>query len=264
VIPLRDNIPSRTTPFVNYTMIGLCAVAFLLQQGTHGNLIYELGMVPHRVLGDGEGVVAQQYERIGSRILVREGPAPDALLPPWLTVLTCIFLHGGWLHFLGNMLFLWIFGDNVEDRMGHVGYAGFYLLSGVAASAAHLVTNAESTIPTVGASGAIAGVMGAYFYLYPRAQVLTLVPLGFILTTFVLPAPVLLGIWFLLQLLNTTLDAGSAGGVAWWAHIGGFVFGVLVALALGRSQRLRPAVTDRRIPRGRTVQLRRYDPRLRR
>jgi membrane associated rhomboid family serine protease len=168
-------------------------------------------------------------------------PSP---VPGWLTLLTCIFLHGGWMHFLGNMWFLFIFGDNVEDRFGHLGYVLFYLGCGIAASLAHLLTNTTSTVPTIGASGAIAGVMGAYSFLYPRARVLALVPLVVIYEMVVLPAPVFLGVWFVLQFFQgvAAISTTQAGGVAWWAHIGGFVAGLAVAAILQRADHLRPRV----------------------
>ncbi|MHC4077148.1 MAG: rhomboid family intramembrane serine protease [Planctomycetota bacterium] len=241
MIPLRDNIPARTTPFVNYAMIAICAVVFLAQLAISergGSLAEELGMIPKRVL-DPDSEILIPLGRSGYGRL-----APAALVPDWLTLLTCTFLHGGWLHFLGNMWFLWIFGDNVEDRMGHGGYLVFYLACGVAASAAHLISSPDSMVPTVGASGAIAGVMGAYMLLYPHAKVLTLIPLFIIIEILVLPAPLFLGIWFLLQFFQGVASIGDVrmGGVAWWAHIGGFAVGFVVAAILGKRHKLRPPV----------------------
>ncbi|MCK5945135.1 MAG: rhomboid family intramembrane serine protease [Planctomycetes bacterium] len=195
-----------------------------------GELVKRLGMIPTRLLGNDTVL-------IGGRVYA----LADAMVWDWLTPLTCTFLHGGWLHFLGNMLFLWIFGDNVEDRFGRLPFLLFYLGSGVAASLAHLLSAPDSPVPTIGASGAIAGVMGAYLFLYPRARVLALVPLGFLLIDVVLPAPFFLGYWFLLQLIQGSIDSGHGGGVAWWAHIGGFVIGAAVAGALRLAERLRPA-----------------------
>lgn len=240
MIPLRDNIPSRTTPFVNYAMIGACALVFLAQlqdAAAGGSLTEGLGMIPKRVFDPGAEIAIPT----GGGYYRAVGPA---LVPDWLTLLTCTFLHGGWLHFLGNMLFLWIFGDNVEDRMGHLGYLVFYLAAGVAASAAHLFTSTGSPLPTVGASGAIAGVMGAYMLLYPRAKVLTVIPLFIIIEILVLPAPLFLGIWFLLQFFQGVASIGAVqvGGVAWWAHIGGFAVGFVVAAILGVAHKLRPPV----------------------
>jgi membrane associated rhomboid family serine protease len=175
-------------------------------------------------------------------------PAAPSAVPSWLTLLTCIFLHGGWMHFLGNMWFLWIFGDNVEDRFGHIGFVVFYLACGVGASLAHLVAAAGSTAPTIGASGAIAGVMGAYFVLYPHAKVLTLVPIVIFLQIVVLPAPFFLAIWFLLQFLGgtTSVSGVETAGVAWWAHIGGFAGGAVIAWVLKHSELLNPPVLARR------------------
>ncbi|MEC7726440.1 MAG: rhomboid family intramembrane serine protease [Planctomycetota bacterium] len=232
MIPLRDSIPASRPPVVRNALIGVCTLAWLLQLTQTGDeLVFRLGMIPARLLGSGEvELYAGRYYAL-----------PDAYVPEWMTLLTCTFLHGGWLHFLGNMLFLWIFGDNVEDRFGRLPFLIFYLGCGVVASAAHLAASADSPVPTIGASGAIAGVMGAYMFLYPRSRVLALVPLGFLLVDVVLPAPFFLGYWFVLQLVQGSVDAGHGGGVAWWAHIGGFVIGALVAGGLRVSERLRPA-----------------------
>ncbi len=248
MFPIRDNIPSRTVPIVNYAIIGLCALAFLAQLGDQDDsLVYQFGMVPLRVFHPEERIEIREVvpvpgRGIVQRVLILE-PSP---VNPWITLLTCIFLHGGWMHFLGNMWFLYIFGDNVEDRIGHVGYLLFYLFCGVAASFAHLMTNPESPLPTIGASGAIAGVMGAYFLFYPRARVLSVVPIFVFLHFIVLPAPVFLGIWFLLQLFQSQLITDvTAGGVAWWAHIGGFIVGALGALLLNAVGETRPPVRER-------------------
>lgn len=159
-----------------------------------------------------------------------------------LPLVTSIFLHGGWLHLLGNMLFLWIFGDNVEDRMGRARYLLFYLLGGVMANLAHLWTNAQSTLPTIGASGAVAAVLGAYACLYPKARVLALVPLGFFLQMMELPAMLFLGGWFGIQILSGTVEflargPRETGGIAWWAHIGGFAYGFLAGLFFRQERR---------------------------
>lgn len=251
MIPLRDNITPRTSPIVNYLLIAVCGIAFLAQLAdqTDGqdHIVEGLGMIPARVFHPDAPVVIQQerivpgdFGRPEREIYERELPPPP--ISPWLTLLTCIFLHGGWMHFLGNMWFLHIFGDNVEDRFGHIGYLFLYLGCGVAASIAHLAMNASSTMPTIGASGAIAGVMGAYLWLYPRANVLTLVPIFVFIQMFVIPAPVFLVIWFVMQFFQGTfaITAGQAGGVAWWAHVGGFAAGFAVAWLLGRTHRLNP------------------------
>lgn len=159
------------------------------------------------------------------------------LVEQTLPFVTSMFLHGGWLHLFSNLWVLWIFGDNVEDRLGHRKFLLFYVAAGVAASGLHIVTNPQSHLPTIGASGAIAGVMGAYFRLYPRARVLTMVPPFILGPYFVLPAVVFLGFWFLLQFFSGTLSLATqvgAGGVAWWAHVGGFAFGVICCLFVRR------------------------------
>lgn len=254
MIPLRDNIQPRTTPVVNYLLIATCGLAFLAQlaDSTDGqdHLIEQLALIPARVFHPDTPIIIQEQVTVRGvfgperRVIEHELAAPT--ISPWFTLLTCIFLHGGWLHFLGNMWFLHIFGDNVEDRIGHFGYLIFYLGCGVAASLAHLMFNSTSTMPTIGASGAIAGVMGAYLWLYPHAQVLTLVPIFVFLQILVIPAPVFLVIWFLLQFFEGTfaITAGQAGGVAWWAHVGGFAAGFIIAWLLGRIHHLSPPVEE--------------------
>lgn len=238
MIPLRDSIPASRTPIVTYTMIGICALVFVAQLGDpEGTLVERLGMVPARVLEPGADLVVHG--------LGRPHRLPPAMVPEWSTLFTCTFLHGGWLHILGNMLFLWIFGDNVEDRFGRVPFLLFYLGCGAAASASHLLSAPDSTVPTIGASGAIAGVMGAYMLLYPRSRVQMLIVFGFFVDTIVLPAPFFLGYWFLLQLLQGSMSSAAGGGVAWWAHIGGFALGAAVAGALRLTERLRPEPPSR-------------------
>lgn len=232
MIPLRDSIPSSRTPVVRNALIVACTVMWLSQLADpRGELVVRLGMIPARMTGEASALFGRPY---GLEL-------PGSYVPDWLTLLTCTFLHGGWLHFLGNMLFLWIFGDNVEDRFGRLPFLIFYLGCGAAASAAHLASAPGSAVPTIGASGAIAGVMGAYMFLYPKSRVLALLPLGIMLVDIVLPAPFFLGYWFVLQLVQGSVDAGHGGGVAWWAHIGGFVVGAAVAGGLLLSERLRPA-----------------------
>jgi membrane associated rhomboid family serine protease len=234
-------------------MIAACGIVFLAQlvdqMDNEDDIVEGYGLIPARVFHPAESITVPQeviVRGLNGRPMrerfERELPPPP--ISPWFTLFTCIFLHGGWMHFLGNMWFLHIFGDNVEDRFGHFGYLIFYLGCGVAASFAHLMLNASSTMPTIGASGAIAGVMGAYLYLYPRANVLTLVPIVFFLQMMVIPAPVFLVIWFVLQFFQgaMSITAGQSGGVAWWAHIGGFAAGFAVAWLLGRAHQLRPPV----------------------
>ena len=201
MIPLRDVIPSRTTPYITITIIALNAVAWT----------FEI-LLPHDALNE---------------FLTIYGVVPAYFSYP--TLVTSMFLHGGWMHVIGNMWYLWIFGDNVEDRVGHGRFMVFYLLCGIAAALGQVVVDPNSTLPTIGASGAIAGVMGAYFVLYPRSRVLTLIPLIVLMPIIEVPAIVLLGFWFVMQLFNagtiamTTSSRG--GGVAFAAHVIGFVAG---------------------------------------
>jgi len=220
VIPLRDTIPSSTFPIVNLTLIGLNVVSFL----------YEMSL----------GYRAERFIEIFGLVPARFEAMPSVGA---VTLVTSMFLHSGILHLVGNMLFLYIFGDNVEDRLGHVRYVAFYLLSGAAAGLAQIYSVPHSTIPMIGASGAIAGVSGAYFLFYPTARIVTLVPIFFFFQIIEIPAIVFLLLWFLMQLfygMATVSVAGRAlGGVAWWAHIGGFVFGMIAAPLLARTRRRR-------------------------
>jgi rhomboid family protein len=220
LIPLKDSNPLRWIgfPYVTVALIAACVLTFLwqLSLGATGNrIVYALGAIPAVLTGD------------------RALPPDLALVPAPLTLVTSMFLHGSWLHLGGNMLFLWIFGDNVEDAMGHVRFLVFYLLCGVLAALAHVAADVHSVIPTVGASGAISGVLGAYLILHPRAEVLTLFFRFFV----TLPAFVVLGVWIGLQALNAYLETGgeAGGGVAWWAHIGGFVAGAVLVVPFRRK-----------------------------
>ena len=250
LIPLRDNIPATTTPFVNYGLIAICILVFVIQVNSgEGEFVLRYGMVPAR-LTNPDAALTQPVSKLvqtagGIQQVIEEVPVPPAAVPEWATLFTCIFLHGGVMHLLGNLWFLYIFGDNVEDRMGHFGYLIFYVGCGVAASFVHFIFSLHSPMPTIGASGAIAGVMGAYLLFYPHAMVVSLVPIIFILQVFVIPAPVFLGIWFVLQLVQGTFSLGStaAEGVAWWAHIGGFAAGFVVARTMISTGTARPGVT---------------------
>jgi membrane associated rhomboid family serine protease len=238
MIPLRDDVPSRTIPFVNYALIALNVLAFVLElslgRGLEGCL-RQAAVIPALFTGaDGRLALVE---------VVTTSLQPDL----GLRVLVSMFLHGGFLHILGNMLYLWIFGDNVEDRMGHTRYLVFYLLCGWVAAYAHIWSDAASRVPSIGASGAIAGVLGAYTVLYPRARVETLLPLGFFVQVIRVPAVFFLLFWFLQQFLYGTLTLGArtvqTGGVAWWAHIGGFATGVLLVF-LFQQRRRRAAGRD--------------------
>lgn len=215
-IPLRDTIQSRTFPLVTVSLIVINALVF----------IYEISLA-----GPALGSFITAYGVIPLRFLEQPGGRTAELT----TLFTSMFLHGGWLHLLGNMLYLWIFGDNVEDRLGHGLFLFFYLLGGVAAGMTHILFNTGSQIPTVGASGAIAGVLGAYLLFFPRSRVVSLVFIGFFITTVEIPASFFLGFWFLFQFLSGAAFVASgtqAAGIAWWAHIGGFVAGLLLAYLL--------------------------------
>jgi membrane associated rhomboid family serine protease len=217
LFPLKDDIPTRRTPIVTIALIAINVVVYfvfergLWELGEVGNeRVFEYGAIPVEVT-EGEEV----------------GPPDQAPFP--VTLLTSMFLHGSLLHLGGNMLFLWIFGNNIEDSMGRLTFLGFYLLGGFAALGLHVLSDPDSAVPTVGASGAIAAVLGAYARLYPRARVVTLVFFIIIFTVVTLPAMVVLGLWFVLQLLPAFSEPpGAGGGVAYFAHIGGFVFGLLL------------------------------------
>jgi membrane associated rhomboid family serine protease len=228
LLPFRDHLPRHTRPWVTLALIAanLAAFAYELSLGAAlEGFLRDYGVIPARLVGEWNA-----------------GARGAAELTP---VLTAMFLHGGWLHLILNLWFLWIFGDNVEDRIGHARYLALYLVAGVAATLAHVIANPASTLPTVGASGAIAGVLGAYFLAYPRARVTTLVPIFVFIHVAVLPAWVVLGMWFALQFLSGALSLAatqaSAGGVAWWAHIGGFAAGLLLmpVLSIGSGRRRR-------------------------
>ncbi|MBC8331901.1 MAG: rhomboid family intramembrane serine protease [Anaerolineae bacterium] len=216
MIPIRDEIPTRRVPIVNYLLIALNILVYLFQSMLGPNeqaLIYEFALIPFSVTTS-----------------ISLGDITD--------IFTSMFMHAGLAHIGGNMLYLWIFGDNVEDRMGRGRYLFFYLIGGIVASLTHILTNPGSQIPTVGASGAIAAVLGAYLVLYPQSRVLTLVPLGFFIRMTMLPASIVLGLWFVLQFFSgvTSLGGPDVGGVAFWAHIGGFVAGVVLANVLARRE----------------------------
>jgi membrane associated rhomboid family serine protease len=270
LIPIRDDNPTKRRAWLTLTLIGLNAAAFLLWQPTFASgqeaeeeqilFFYCNAEIPWEVThqenlaeGGAEAVAAINAEGIGvpGQVLqdALQGEFADVEGCPdkswFLSVFVAMFLHGGWLHIAGNMLFLWVFGNNVEDRMGRLVYLPFYLAGGVAAAAAQIVTSPDSAIPNLGASGAVAAVLGAYLVMYPRHRVLSLVPIFFILQLIELPAIVVLGFWFVLQLFNGvgSISSEVAGGVAYWAHVGGFVLGIVVALLFYRPHR-RPQPAD--------------------
>ena len=214
MIPLRDDNPTTIPPIFTVGVIALCALVFLWQQtlspeaGTMA--VYAYGVVPTVLFGN-------------------DSLPPDlARIPPELTILTSMFMHGGWMHIIGNMLYLWIFGNNIEDAMGHFKFAIFYLVSGIAAALTMVLVDPASHTPIVGASGAISGVLGAYMLLFPRARIHVVVPLWFLFYPFWVRAVWVVGIWFAMQLATAALTPPSEPGVAWWAHVGGFTAGLLL------------------------------------
>ena len=243
MFPLKDNIPTRRFPVLTVALIVANVVMYFGFQGAgifegpnevpglQGNVV-EYGAIPYELTHPGHECTAVD----GNIVCEREaGSLPDTgreQPPTWLTVLTSMFMHGGLLHLGGNMLFLWIFGNNIEDSMGRLRFIVFYLLGGIAALAAQTLVDPNAAVPTIGASGAVAGVLGAYAVLYPRARVITAVLIIFFFTLIELPAVVVLGLWFLMQLFFGTAELGNpvggGGGVAYFAHIGGFLFGLLL------------------------------------
>ncbi|HXG27116.1 MAG TPA: rhomboid family intramembrane serine protease [Candidatus Binatia bacterium] len=223
MIPLRDHNPTRRTPLVTWALIGACIAAFALElsiTATGGNVALERFFLRWAAIPSEITAALEAGDYAGQAVV---------------GIFSSMFLHGGWLHLLGNMLYLWIFGNNIEDRLGHVPFLLFYLAAGVAAVLAQVAIGPDSDIPLVGASGAIAGALGAYLVLFPGARILSLVFLGFFYQLLEVPALIVLGFWFALQLLNGVAGLGAQtaeGGVAFFAHIGGFVFGLVVGFVL--------------------------------
>lgn len=218
MIPIRDEIKTHSTPVVNYLLILINVLVFLWAYVFNANAeaVYsEFALIPNQI---------KQGLDMGD---IRN-------------IIISMFMHAGWVHLLGNMLYLWIFGDNIEDRFGHVGYLLFYLAGGIFAAFAHYLSNTTSIIPTVGASGAIAAVLGAYIVIYPQSRVYTFIPIGFFARLTLVPAAVVLGLWFILQLFSGVGSLGLAdqGGTAYWAHIGGFVFGLLAGYLFKKRGRV--------------------------
>lgn len=224
MIPIGDNNPSRHAPIVNWTLIAINVLVFLfeltLRPRALQNLFFDWGVIPHDVL----------------LLLSEPLTAPWDV---WATLITSQFLHSGWAHIIGNMLFLWVFGDNIEDALGHFTYLGFYLVGGVAASIVQALVMGPAEIPSIGASGAIAGVLGAYLVLYPFTKIRILIPIFILFWTIQLPALLVIGWWFVQQFFYGvgTLGEAAIGGVAFWAHIGGFITGMILILPfLGRAR----------------------------
>lgn len=214
MIPLRDDNPTRITPFVNHTLVAINVAVFIYQvvlaleggEQAFTSFVYRMGLTPE--------------------LLTSPSTWAQTPVPAPLTMVTSMFVHGGILHVAGNMLYLWVFGDNIEDTLGHVNYLFFYLACGLGAAVSQVLVAPGSDVPMVGASGAVAGVLGAYLVLHPRAPILTLVFLVIFIRIMYLPAAILLGIWFAIQIFSAF--GGGGGGVAWYAHIGGFLVGVLL------------------------------------
>jgi len=234
MIPIRDDNPQILTPVVTLALIGANLAAWALLQGLGGedalaSSLCTLGLLPGEVTG---------LAPPGSLVQLTQSKGCVTKAGVWYTPLTSMFLHGGWMHLAGNLWFLWVFGNNVEDAMGHARFLFFYLLCGLAAAALQVASQPASLVPMVGASGAIGGVMGAYIVLYPRVRVHMLFILGFFVTTVAVPALWMLGYWLLLQVLGGALSIGSTGGgTAFWAHVGGFVAGAVLVFAF-RNPRL--------------------------
>ena len=214
MIPLKDRNPSRTFPLINYLLISANFVVFFYELSLGQQLddfIIKYGLIPHRYF-----LAVAHHTHFITR---------------YVPFFSSMFLHGGWMHIIGNMWFLFIFGDNVEDRLGHGHYLVFYLLSGLAATVIQLLSSVGSSVPTIGASGAISGVLGAYLVMFPRAKIVTLLPIFFFFSVIDISAFIFIGLWFLLQFVSglQSLGIDTSGGIAWWAHIGGFVAGILMA-----------------------------------
>jgi rhomboid family protein len=237
MFPYKDDNPTVITPVVTVGIIVLNVLAWLLVQGAGGSeplirSVCNLGLVPGEVLGTVPPGTAVQLAPGWACVVDPE--------PNYATLVTSMFMHGGWLHLIGNMMFLWVFGNNIEDAMGHVRFVVYYLLCGLAAAGAQMAVDPTSAVPMVGASGAVSGVLGGYLILYPRVRVHVLVPLIFYLTTVTMPAWLMLGYWILLQFLGglPTLAGVKEGGVAYWAHIGGFVAGISLIFVFAKRDYL--------------------------
>ena len=221
MIPLKDDNPTSGKPIATYFLIGLCILFFLLQIGSQsyrtGQIFYSYGLIPSVLMGH-NALPAELYA-----------------IPAFLTIFSSMFMHGGFMHLIGNMLYMWIFADNIEDDLGVKKFIIFYLLSGVGAAMAQVLMDTHSQVPMVGASGAIGGVLGAYLINHPNAKVLVLIPFGFFSQLIKIRALYVLGFWFILQFINSTMMSSEGGGVAYAAHIGGFVSGMILILFFNKK-----------------------------
>jgi len=223
MIPLKDDNPTSSRPIVTYFIIGMCVVVFFMQLGSEsyrtGQLFYSYGLIPSVLMG---------HDQL---------PMDLYVVPAYVTIFSSMFMHGGFMHLIGNMLYMWIFADNIEDSLGPKNFIIFYLLSGIGAATAQVLADTSSQIPMVGASGAIGGVLGAYIINYPKAKVLVLIPFGFFSQLIKIRALYVLGFWFVLQFINSSMFSSQGGGVAYAAHIGGFVSGMILILFFNKKRK---------------------------
>ena len=223
MIPLKDDNPTSSRPTVTYFLIGVCVVVFFMQLGSEsyrtGQLFYSYGLIPSVLMG---------HDQL---------PLDLYAVPAYMTIFSSMFMHGGFMHLIGNMLYMWIFADNIEDSLGPTNFIIFYFLSGVGAAMAQVLADTSSQIPMVGASGAIGGVLGAYIINYPKAKVLVLIPFGFFSQLIKIKALYVLGFWFVLQFINSSMMSSQGGGVAYAAHIGGFVSGMILILFFNKKRK---------------------------
>ena len=222
MIPLKDDNPTSGKPIVTYFLIFLCVVIFFIQLGSQsyktGHLFYTYGLIPSVLMG---------HDQLPTDLYV---------VPAYITIFSSMFMHGGFMHLIGNMLYMWIFADNIEDNLGPKNFIIFYLLSGVGAAMAQVLMDTHSQIPMVGASGAIGGVLGAYLINHPNARVLVLIPFGFFSQIIKIRALYVLGFWFILQFINSSMMTSQGGGVAYAAHIGGFASGIILILFFNKKK----------------------------
>jgi len=223
MIPLKDDNPTDNKPIVTYWLIGICVFVFIIELSSSsyrtGAFFYSFGLIPSALLGD---------TQLSKDLYV---------IPPFLTIFSSMFVHGGFMHLIGNMLYMWIFADNIEDNLGPKRFITFYLLCGICAAMTQVIMDTHSQIPMVGASGAIGGVLGAYLINHPHAKVLVLIPLGFFSQILKIKAIYVLGFWFILQFINSVLTNPQGGGVAYAAHIGGFLSGVILILFFNKKRK---------------------------
>jgi membrane associated rhomboid family serine protease len=223
MIPLKDDNPISSRPIATYFLIGTCVLVFLLQLGSStyktGELFYSYGLIPSILMGN------------------KQLPLDLYIIPAYLTIFSSMFMHGGFMHLIGNMLYMWIFADNIEDSLGYIKFIAFYLLCGVGAALTQVLADTYSQVPMVGASGAIGGILGAYLINYPKAKVLVLIPFGFFSQLIKIKALYVLGFWFILQFINSAMTSSQNGGVAYAAHIGGFVSGIVLILFFNKKEK---------------------------